>query len=205
MKEITMDTTVLSRYQTESAAANSQVHLLPPIAYALNVFCRLWAGDKDVACKTDYEGKKVRMYVTDSDKADAINYIINRHIELAEEPSDQFIDIEVYDCGGETPVLLSAPSSTVTHDGIFEYYKLAFGDNKELNAVFSMVYEEMFDRYWYFIEFTRHTLEVACDDMRCKYGFWCFTAIQLLEFACRSLQGPNYFYQFSLFARPGQK
>ena len=199
-----MDANLLGRYQTETAAQNAQLHLLPPVAYASNVFCRLWAGDKDIACKTDYASKKIRMYITNSDKAEAVNYIINRHIDLDEEIGEenhQYIDIEVYDCGGATPELLPAPSSTVTREGVFEYYKLAFGDNKELNAIFSVSYDEMFDRYWYFIELTRHTLEVACDDLRCKAGYWCFTAIQLIDFACRPLHGPNYFWQFSLLAR----
>lgn len=180
-----------------------QLKLSHPVTTVANALTRLFEADKDVAVSYIFDKEdpqdpskrvhvwKAKLMVTNASKAEAINQVIIHHFPIGqnEETGEEqmWLDIEVWDCSGETPEMCTKTPAEMTRDGEWDCFKIAFGDNRDLDINFFDV-EDNFGRIWHFAEFSNRGMSYQNDDLRQKYGYSCMLPVDL---CCVFFKGIN--------------
>lgn len=194
------------------ALTADQLKLTNPVTTVANALSRLFEADKDVAVSYIYDKEdpndpskrvnvwKAKLMVTKADKAEAINQIIVHRFPVAKDEEtgveQMWLDIEVWDCSGETPEMCTTTPAEMTRDGEWECFKTAFKDNRDLElSCFDVT--DNFGRVWHFGEFSNRGMSFQNDDLRQKQGFSCMLPVDLL---CVFFKGING-VQLATYAR----
>ena len=163
----------------KSAKKHNKLHLDlgNPVTVMANQIASLFEKLKDVSVAFDYGAKKIRLYVTDVQKADALNLIMKHHHDIG----NLYLNVEIVEATANDTTVLTPPSwkIKIPIKGKHEAFGKAFGP-----WVKSTILTTPDKQKWYFCEFAPAVLSWQADDIRNPKGFQSCTVEDIVKLAC---------------------
>lgn len=154
------------------AKKSVKLNLGNPVTVLANKVIALTNFMTDVAAAYDYDAKKVRLYCSDVEKADALNLIVNHHFDIG----NLALDVEVVEATAQEATPLDVPLWTITQKAKHDAFGIVFDGFVKQTVIVVQGRQK-----WYFSEFAPIVASWQADDLQNPNGFQSATLADVVK------------------------